>query len=487
MCSSWACDKVALTAPTASTIALSVNTTVVPINGSAEVIAVVTEAGGTAVHNGTMVTFTSSFGTMEPREAPTSGGKAVARFIGTTSGTAKLGAFSGGARVTTELEVKVGAAATERVTVRTEPASIPQAGGTVQVIAVVSDASGNPLPTAPVSFTTDNGFLSSSSGVTDANGEVRVNLTTTRASKVTAVSGSKTGEFTVGLINAPTVAITSSTTTPAVGVAVTFSVTPTVPTGGAPIQNVTVNFGDGNTRNLGNVTGQTAVVNAYSSPGVYTVTATATDATGQTGTGSIAINVQRLVPTVGLTLSATNVTAGSTITGTVTAAAATSGPALQNVRVTQGSTEVYSGSSGGGFSRTFGSAGTYTFQATATDAAGTQATTTATVVVTGRAVIEMTLDAATSGGAAATCSSSYPKTCSGFTAGNQVIFNAGFVGTAPTNITGYSWNFGDGSGTTTSTRNTDHRFTVAGSYTVTVTVTTADGGSGSQVVTVIVS
>lgn len=394
------CDKVPLTSPTGSTVTLTVSNTSIPINGTAQVLAAVVESAGTAVHDGTMVTFSGSFGTFTPAEAPTVAGVARTTFTGTGSGTAKIGAFSGAAKAT-EIEVKVGAAATERVTVRTQPTSVPQAGGTVQVIAMVSDVGGNPLSTAPVSFTTDNGSLSSSSGVTDANGEVRVSLTTARASKVTAVSGAKTGEFTVGIVAAPTVAITSSTTTPAVGVAVTFSVTPTIPTGGAPIQSVTVNFGDGNTRNLGNVTGQTAVVNTYSSPGVYTVVATATDATGQSGNGSIAVNVQRLMPTVSITGLASTATPGSTVTGSVTAAAATGGPALQSVQVTQGGTVIYSGSGGGGFSRQLNSPGTYTFQATATDQAGTQATTTAVVVVAGAAAPTITFTQPSNTGVAA--------------------------------------------------------------------------------------
>jgi hypothetical protein len=382
--SALGCDKVPLTSPTGSTVTLTISNTAIPINGTAEVLAAVIESGGTAVHDGTMVTFSGSFGRFTPGEAPTVAGVARTTFTGTTSGTAKIGAFSGAAKAT-ELEVKVGAAATERVTVRTEPTSVPQAGGTVQVIATVNDISGNPLTTAPVSFTTDNGSLSSSSGVTDANGEVRVSLTTSRISKVTAISGAKTSEFTVGVVSAPTVTITSSTTTPAVGVPVTFTITPTVPSGGAPIQNVRVNFGDGNTRDLGNVTGQTAVVNTFSAPGVYTVVATATDATGQAGTGSIAINVQRLLPNVTLVGLPATATVGATVSGTVTASAANGGPALQSVQVTQGGTVIYNGTGGGGFSRQLTAPGTYTFQATATDLAGTQATTTAVVVVNGGA------------------------------------------------------------------------------------------------------
>src|SRR5262245_14200095 len=61
-----ACDKVPLTSPTGSTITLSVNQTTVPINGTIDVIAAVIEAGGTAVHDGTSVTFTGGSGTFNP-------------------------------------------------------------------------------------------------------------------------------------------------------------------------------------------------------------------------------------------------------------------------------------------------------------------------------------------------------------------------------------------------------------------------------------
>lgn len=121
------CEKMALLSPTGSTITLTINKTVVPINGTAEVIAAVIESAGTPVQNGTVVTFTASFGVIEPREARTEGGVARVTFTGTQSGTAKIGAFSGGAKVeaASELEVKVGGAAAATVTTRSFPASLP--------------------------------------------------------------------------------------------------------------------------------------------------------------------------------------------------------------------------------------------------------------------------------------------------------------------------------------------------------------------------
>src|SRR5687768_1040351 len=119
-----ACDKVPLTAPIDSEIFLSINTTTLPINGTTEIVATVVEPAGTAVHNGTTVSFSASMGVVEPREARTENGIARAIFrSGTQSGTAKITAFSGGAR-SEEVEVLVGGAAAERVTVRTEPSTV---------------------------------------------------------------------------------------------------------------------------------------------------------------------------------------------------------------------------------------------------------------------------------------------------------------------------------------------------------------------------
>ena len=485
------CEKMSLLSPTGSTITLNINKTSVPINGTAEITASVIEAAGTPVQNGTVVTFTASFGVIEPREARTEGGTARVTFTGTQSGTAKIGAFSGGARVAAagELEVKVGGAAAERVAVRTEPATIPQTGGTVTVVAVVTDIAGASLAGAPVVFTSDQGTLASNSAVTDANGEARVQLTTARETIVKANVAGKEGSSTVRVLLAPTVTISSSTASPAVGVPVSFTITPTVPAAGSPIQSVRVDFGDGSAENLGAVTGQTGVVHTFSSPGIYTVRVTVTDAVGQTGTATILINLTRALPTASLTLSATTVTAGSTVTGTVTATAAAGGPPITNVQVTQGGSVLFNGTSGGGFARQFTSPGTFTIQATVTDAAGTQATTSAVVVVTGRGAIEMTLEAASSTGINSACTpATYPKICSGadIKAGTAINFTAGFVGTAPTNVISYSWNFGDGFTTTTSNRVTSYTYSGEGTRVVTVTVNTSDGSTGSQQVTVIV-
>lgn len=520
VCASWACDKVPLTSPTGSTITLSTNTSIVPVNGTAVITATVIESSGTAVNNGTLVSFLADFGQLDPPEAQTVNGRATTTFRADgRSGSVAINALSGsattqgsssttGGTTTTSpgrsITLLVGAAAAGRITMRAEPQNIPQAGGTTQVFATVFDTSGNAVVGVPVSFTIGggtgaapgSGTLTNPTAITNSSGVAQTGLTTNQTTTVTATVASSattptTASLTITALAAPTVVLACTTATPSVGVPVSCTVTPT-PAGGIAIQNVTINWGDNSGEQpVGNVSGATIVSHTYSAPNTYTVTASATDLNGQRGTAVTAVVVQRLVPTVTLTMSATTVTAGSTVTGTVAATVAPGGAPIQSVRVVQGASEVYSGTSGGAFARQLTAAGTYTFQATATDTAGNQGTTTAVVVVTGRAAIDMTLDAASTTTNAYNCvptGTVYPKTCSGvdLKAGTAVALNAGFVGTAPTNVTSYTWTFGDGQTRTTTARNTSHTYSGAGTFTVTVTANTADGGTGSQQITLVV-
>src|SRR4029453_6280714 len=92
------CDSVPLTAPTGSALTISAASTVVQAGGTTEVTAFVYESSGTPVHNGTTVRFTTNLGRMEPAEAQTRNGYAVATFIaGETSGVADVMATSGSA------------------------------------------------------------------------------------------------------------------------------------------------------------------------------------------------------------------------------------------------------------------------------------------------------------------------------------------------------------------------------------------------------
>ena len=256
------CDKLPLLAPTGTVISLFPSSTVLPVDGSIDITAVAIEAGssgqtptptpppttpgtpgtpttpttptptpgtpgtGTPVHNGTVISFTTTVGRIEPNEAPTRNGQATVKLVASgQSGVARVTAFSGGAR-STELMINVGTAAVERVLLRADNQNLPASGGSTRLIARVEDVGGAGLAGVPVTFTTTAGRIEPSSSNTDANGEAVSTLTTALEANVTASAGSKTSTpaLVVKINPRSNVAITPPTTTPSVGQPATFTI-----------------------------------------------------------------------------------------------------------------------------------------------------------------------------------------------------------------------------------------------------------------------
>jgi hypothetical protein len=249
------------------------------------------------VQNGTTVTFTTNLGTVSPTDARTLNGVATVRFLGNgQSGKASIRAISGGA-ASEALELSVGAAAAGRVNVSADPTAIPSTGGTTTITAVVVDASGNPLASVPVTFSTTAGSFSASVVNTDMAGIARTTLSTTNPASVTATAGGSTSSaLSITISPRPTVAISvASGSTPTEGGITAFSVTANAGTGGAPIRNVEVNYGDGSSDDLGAVTGTVTVQHVYTDDGAFTPTATVTDTSGASASASTVIVVQPLI------------------------------------------------------------------------------------------------------------------------------------------------------------------------------------------------
>jgi PKD repeat protein len=303
------CDKVPLTAPTESTITLFATSTSVGSTGSTDLVATVVEQAGTPVQNGTVVSFTTTLGRIEPSEARTQNGKVTVRFTGDgRSGLATITAFSGAASNAT-LELPIGAAAAETITLRAEPGSVPPGGGSTQVVALVRDLAGNPLAGATVAFSTTAGNLSSGSAVTDASGEARTTITTGREATVTAAVGNKTAQLTLSVDTALGLSVTVTPDPPIAGRPTSFAINVTVPAGGSPVQRVSIDFGDGESRvlSVASTGGTTTVAHTYEDDGTYTVTITATDTAGNTQTQQLVIAV-RAAPPVALSVVASDTT-----------------------------------------------------------------------------------------------------------------------------------------------------------------------------------
>ena len=401
---SAACDKVPLLAPTLSIITLVANASVLPVNGTTEVTATVIESAGTAVQNGTLVTFTTTLGSIQPSEARTQNGRVTVRFnAGLQSGSAVITASSGGATPQKDAEpvtIRIGAAAAGRVAVTANPATLPSTGGTAEIVARVFDINGDALPGVQVSFaiaaksttlttwskvvaTTDagdvnstgSGTLSNAVATTDQNGDARTTLTAFVETIVNATVGgalgdkgsSATGTVTVRVNTIPTLAITISPDVPVVGEPVTFTLTPVA---GTTIRSATIAFGDGSSADLGSIGTATKVSHIYRSTGTFTVTVTGVDSLGEPLSTSTVVAVSSKTPTLTIVATPNPGVKGGLVTFTLTPAA---GFTLQSARISFGdgsSANLGSIAAATIVTHVYNSAGTFTVTVTGTDTNG---------------------------------------------------------------------------------------------------------------------
>lgn len=290
------CDKVPLLAPTGSVITLLATTSTVSLNSEVTIIATVIENGqapgatgtgtgtgtttttrtgaGTPVQNGTLITFTTTIGRIEPAEARTHNGQVTVKLITSgISGTAVITAYSGGASAQLT-NLKIGTAAAKTVSVTTTPQSLGVSGGTTQVVASVVDEGGSPIGGVPVTFSTDRGSITPSTVTTDSSGTATATLTTTATAKITATVGALSGTSTVTVNARGLTSFSASPSSANAGVPIIFRVTPAT---GANISNVRIDFGDGTSTSLGAIGAATDVPHTYNRSGNYTATATVGD------------------------------------------------------------------------------------------------------------------------------------------------------------------------------------------------------------------
>ena len=347
-----ACDKVPLLAPSGSVITIFATATTVPVNGSVEIVATVIENGttstpstpaqpgqpaqpttptstpgaGTPVHNGTVVSFTTTLGRIEPREARTQNGEVRVRFFADgQSGLATITAFSGGASGKLE-NVRVGTAAAERVVLTATPQALSPTGGSTEIRARVEDVSGAPISGVPVNFSASFGSLSSGTATTDGSGVAVTTLTTSRDAEVTANVAGKTASVKVTLNPRTGISITPPTGNVAAGLPAVFTVAVAATSTGANIREVIVDFGDGRTQSLGALSGSVTVPHVYNEPATYVVRATAFDTSGFSEFVTTSVNILPAQPP-GVTITASdptpNVNQIITLTANVTGATST--------------------------------------------------------------------------------------------------------------------------------------------------------------------
>src|SRR5829696_1990311 len=323
------CDSVPLLAPSGSSIVLTASTNAIAANGTAQLIAQVLEPAGTPPHPGTQVIFTTTLGVVEPATVTTDvNGRAVATFLGNgVNGIATINAGSGGATTasassgtttggtttpttngTGPVRIFVGAAAVGRVAVNATPATI-SSGGSSTITASVFDVNGSALSGAQVSFSTDAGTLGSTIVSTNSDGVATTSLTTSQSATITASvgatasgggtgtgtttpTGQSSGQAKVTVVPNTTVTITPPSTPPSAGLPGVFTFVVTIPTGGNPVRELRITWGDGSAQqNLGAVSGSQAASHVYKEDGSYVVTATVVDVAGISQTVSSTVTV----------------------------------------------------------------------------------------------------------------------------------------------------------------------------------------------------
>jgi adhesin/invasin len=503
-----ACDKVPLLAPSGSTITLTVTATALPLNGTTQIVAQVLEASGTPPQDGTLIVFTTSMGSVQPPEAQTKGGRATVTFnAGTTNGTATITASSGGASASgaNAAKVAIGTAAVGSVRVSANPTLLPALGGSSTITAVVIDINGNPLSSAPVSFSTTAGSLDQGAATTDQNGAAAAILRTSTSATVTAAvgaqagsstttppatgtpatpttpatTGTASGTVTVNVAGAPTLTITPPATIPSAGLPASFTFAVAVPaTNGSAIRDVTVDWGDGRTQDLGVVTASTSVSHTYQSDGTYLIVGTVTDSFGNVVKNSISVAVNpKPQPTVSIVATTTNPTAGTDMTFTASVApVAGNGTVIRSVSVDfgDGTTTPLGAVTGTTIAlhHVYLAGGTYTATLTATDSNGGVGQAATTVFVQTATPLTVLLS-----------STSTPAG-----ANTAVTFTATVIGLGNAVVVDYQWDLPASLETRHTTSNTTTKTYAAGTgtITVTVTITTSTGARQSGQTTLII-
>jgi hypothetical protein len=273
------CDEGTPVAPEGTILRISANPTRIAKTGTSNITLQALRSNGNPVNPGTEIRLSSNIGLIDPVVYTDTDGVAHATLRGDGRvGVATVSAYSGGVEPV-ETEVEVGSRA-GAISVSADPTSLGLEGGVVELIALVRDDEGQPLPGASVNFRTEAGSLRSGGAflTTDADGEVRDRLTVSaedaqsepdRIITVTAESGGASG------VVSDTVEITIQTPPQA---SFTFTISNNIvsftdTSSGNPTQ-WRWNFGDGASSTEKNP------VHMYTAAGSYVVRLTATNAFG---------------------------------------------------------------------------------------------------------------------------------------------------------------------------------------------------------------
>jgi len=211
-------------------------------------------------------------------------------------------------------------------------------------------------------------------------------------------------------------------------------------------------FGDGS-----QASGRSAS-HAYREAGSYSVTLTVTDVTNATGSRSKSVQVgASALPVANFVFSPTEPGIGQEIVFNGSGSTVTAPRSIVSYKWQFGTSRTATGMI---VTKKYDMPGTYNVTLTVTDDAGNEGTVSQ----------EVEVGADSSGGLTARFAFSPTSP----TAGSSVNFNAA-TSTSADPISSYTWNFGDGATTTTTSATTAHTFAATGEYVVTLTITDSKG------------
>jgi hypothetical protein len=296
-----ACDSATPTAPAGTILTLSATPTQISLNGRATLTVIGRRPDGNPLNEGTEIFFTTDLGSVNPVVvAVDENGVAQSNLRGDgRAGTANVsarvstsggggGEEGGGGTGSASTSVRIGSTA-GAISLQATPTSVPEdftePVRQIQLLALLRDDQGQPLPDVPVNFGTEVGSLESGGSFIETNsaGEARDVLSVTEGDintvsgdsfTVTVEAGSggggeggglRTDEVTISILRKPDAFFTSTTN----GLQAIFEDLST----GNPT-SWRWEFGDGQTSAAQNPT------HTYSTAGTYTVTLTATNAAG---------------------------------------------------------------------------------------------------------------------------------------------------------------------------------------------------------------
>lgn len=204
----YSCKKQVFFAPSDADLRIIAEVSTIELNGSVRISIQGYHRDGSLLWDGTRVDLTIENGTLDVDWVELEDGAATVTATGNMNrGEMKITARSGSARATPNpLVVNVGQQPTiSRIVASLNPATLPTAGGRVEIVVTVYDRYLQPVPRASVILEASVGTLRSRGAplVSNNSGQVVDYLDTDKASVVTIYAGDQTHTVNVSLADAP--------------------------------------------------------------------------------------------------------------------------------------------------------------------------------------------------------------------------------------------------------------------------------------------